>query len=67
MSDTAAQGTDSLAAHTADSVLMAKKAVMQKSAELSRKILSRHPYFNFMIGWKCAPAGVLVAAVERSF
>jgi hypothetical protein len=47
MSDTTAQGTDSLAANSVDSITAAKNAVLHKNMELSRKILSRHPYFNF--------------------
>ncbi len=47
MPDMAAQGTDSLVAAQADSLAADKQAIARKNIELSRKILSHHPYFNF--------------------
>ncbi len=43
----AGQGNDSLSLSQAGSIAAEKKASLYKSMVLSRKILSRHPYYNF--------------------
>ena len=47
ISDTVAQGNDSLTVNRSDSIAAEKKVLLYKSRELSRKILSHHPYYNF--------------------
>lgn len=43
----AAQVSDSLANSRADSIAINKEMLLRKNRELSQKILSQHPYFNF--------------------